>query len=49
MAIGRDNSSKLGSGLTTTSSTHENCSGGVLHNALGSHFTKNTHFVPFRH
>jgi hypothetical protein len=40
MDITRDNSSNLGSGIPTRSSTHENWSGGVLHTALGSHFTK---------
>jgi hypothetical protein len=42
MAADRDNSSKLGSGFTTRSSTHENWSGSVLHTAFGSHFTKKT-------
>jgi hypothetical protein len=42
MDITRDNSSNLGYGIPTRSSTHENWSGGVLHTALGSHFTKKT-------
>jgi hypothetical protein len=48
MAADQDNSSKVGFGLTTRSSTHENWSGSVLHIAFGSHFTKNTRFGPFR-
>jgi hypothetical protein len=40
MDITRDNSSNLGSGIPTRSSTHENWSARVLHTALASHFTK---------
>jgi hypothetical protein len=47
MAACCDNSSNLGSGLPTRSPSHENWSGGVLHNILGSHFTKNHPFCPF--
>jgi hypothetical protein len=47
MAAGRDNSSNLGSGLPTRSPSRENLSGGIMHNALGSHFTKNHPFCPF--
>jgi hypothetical protein len=49
MAAGRDNSSNLGFGLLTRSPSRENLSGGIMHNSLGSHFTKNTHFAPLRH
>jgi hypothetical protein len=47
MAAYRDNSSYLGSSLPTRSPNCENWSGGVLHNDLGSHFTKNQLFCQF--
>jgi hypothetical protein len=47
MAAGRENSRNPGSGHPTRSPICENWSGGVMHNALGSHFTKNQLFCPF--
>jgi hypothetical protein len=49
MAAGRDNSSNLGSGISTWSPTHENWIGGILHTVLVVTSQKNTHFNPFKH
>jgi hypothetical protein len=47
MAAGQENSWNLGSCLPTRFPTRENWSGGILYNALGSHFTKKHLFCPF--
>jgi hypothetical protein len=48
MVVGRYNSSNPRSGHPLRSPTRENWSGGVLHAALGGHFTKNHSFYPFQ-
>jgi hypothetical protein len=47
MAAGRENSWNPRSCLLTRSPICENWSGGVMHTALGSHFTENHLFCPF--
>jgi hypothetical protein len=47
MAADRENSRNPRSGHPTRSPICENWSGGVMHNALGSHFTKKHMFCPF--
>jgi hypothetical protein len=46
MAAGRYNSSNLGSGIPTRSPSRENLIGGIMHNALGSYFTKKLLILP---
>jgi hypothetical protein len=46
MAVGQDNSLNLGYGFPIRCPNRENWSGGVLHNFLGSHFTKKPPILP---